>query len=87
MPRYEYQAVDTSEGCEFCRERFEVRQGMQDPPVANCPRCGAAVKRLISVCAVCSSMSERAMLSDRNLREKGFSKFVNEGDGRFRRVV
>ena len=87
MPTYEYQAVDAEHGCAFCRQRFEIRQAMSDAPLKTCPRCGAAVQRLISRCAVSTTISEKAMLSDKNLKEKGFSKFVNEGDGRFRKTV
>jgi hypothetical protein len=42
---------------------------------------------MISLCAVGTQPSERAMLSDKNLKEKGFTKLVNEGHGRFRRTV
>jgi len=45
------------------------------------------VRRLISACGICTLPSERALLSDRNLKAKGFTKLVNEGDGRFRRVT
>jgi len=87
MPTYEYQAVDTDRACEHCRQRFEVRQSMRDAPLATCPRCGAPVRRLISACGICTLPSERTLLSDRNLKAKGFTKLVNEGDGRFRRVT
>ena len=41
MPIYEYE-------CEPCRVIYEVRQGLRDPPVTDCPRCRGAVTRLIS---------------------------------------
>ena len=41
MPIYEYE-------CQPCRLIYEVRQGLHDPPLADCPRCAAAVTRLIS---------------------------------------
>lgn len=47
MPIYEYRASG-SEGCDLCRTRFEVRQRMEEAPLAACPRCGAAVRRLFS---------------------------------------
>jgi len=46
MPIYEYKAVKG--GCEYCRRRFEVKQGMSEPPLGKCPRCGAPVRRLFS---------------------------------------
>jgi len=46
MPIYEYRAV--GKGCEYCQNRFEVRQGINEEPLKNCPRCGATIRRLIS---------------------------------------
>lgn len=40
MPTYEYR-------CENCG-KFETEQGMKEEPLKICPKCGAAVKRLIS---------------------------------------
>jgi putative FmdB family regulatory protein len=41
MPVYEYE-------CTPCLTIYEVRHGMNDPPLETCPRCRAAVTRLIS---------------------------------------
>jgi len=41
MPAYEYL-------CDACANRFERRQKMSEPEVAACPKCGGAVRRLIS---------------------------------------
>ena len=46
MPIYEYKAA--GKGCEYCQDRFEVKQGINEEPLKNCPKCGAAVRRLIS---------------------------------------
>jgi putative FmdB family regulatory protein len=45
MPIYEYRAVGDNH-CEFCRDKFEVRQGINDEPLRRCPECGAEVRRL-----------------------------------------
>ena len=87
MPTYEYQAVDSKRACQHCRARFEVRQSMDDPPLKKCPQCGGAVERVVSLCSVSRSPSEKSMLSDKNLKEKGFSKFVKEGEGRYRKTI
>jgi len=86
MPTYEYVASDPQRACDHCRQPFEVRQPMRAAPLARCPRCGAAVQRLISRCAV-NTRSVKSMLSDRNLKEKGFTKLVKEGPGRYRKVT
>ena len=41
MPLYEYE-------CESCGHREELIQRVGAPPVGPCPRCGGAMKRLIS---------------------------------------
>ena len=87
MPTYEYRAKDVEKGCSYCRETFEVRQSMSAEPVATCPKCGQPVERIISLCSVSTSQSTKSTLSDKNLKEKGFTKLVNEGDGKFRKTV
>ena len=52
MPIYEYKATGNAH-CELCRDRFEVRQGMNDQPLDRCPQCGAEVKKLISRPFIC----------------------------------
>lgn len=41
MPTYEYE-------CTQCSLKFEWRQGMAEEPLAECPECRGAVRRLIS---------------------------------------
>ncbi len=45
MPIYEYQ-------CDSCGHRLERIQKFSDPPVAACPLCGAAVRKLMSSPAI-----------------------------------
>jgi putative FmdB family regulatory protein len=87
MPIYEYRAVNPEAACERCRVTFEVRQSIHDPALAKCPECGQAVERLISRCGISTTQSTKAMLSDKNLKAKGFTKLVNEGGGKFRKVT
>lgn len=42
MPIYEYE-------CSTCEKVFEVQQRMSDDPLATCPDCQGAVKKLVSV--------------------------------------
>jgi len=87
MPPYEYEATQPDQACDRCRARFEVRQAIHDEPLAACPECGRPITRVISLCGISTQMSGRAMLSDKNLKAKGFTKLVNEGGGKFRRVT
>jgi putative FmdB family regulatory protein len=86
MPTYEYVASDPKRGCERCRAPFDVKQSMHDEPLRKCPECGAPIERLISRCAI-NTRSEKSMLSDKNLKEKGFTKLVKEDTGRYRKVT
>ena len=45
MPLYEYQ-------CDACAHRFEVIQKFSDAPIAVCPSCGGAVRKLLSSPAI-----------------------------------
>ncbi|HSW46096.1 MAG TPA: FmdB family zinc ribbon protein [Phycisphaerae bacterium] len=87
MPTYEYRSCDPGKTCDHCCERFEVMQAMKDAPLTICPQCGNPVQRTVSLCAVSTTQSTRGMLSDKNLKQKGFTKLVNEGGGKFRKVT
>ena len=45
MPVYEYE-------CKTCRHRFDLRQGFDSDPVADCPQCGGLAGRRISLVPV-----------------------------------
>jgi len=59
---------------------------MNAEPLRVCPRCGTQVERVISLCSVSTAPSVKSMLSDKNLKAKGFTKLVNEGGGKFRKI-
>ncbi len=40
MPTYVY-------GCDTCSHRFEAYQKFQDSPLAECPECGARIRRIM----------------------------------------
>jgi putative FmdB family regulatory protein len=87
MPMYEYRARDPEKAsCYRCREGFDWIQSMMDAPLTACPECGQPVERLISLCSMSTAQSTRSMLSDKNLKAKGFTKLVNEGGGKFRKI-
>ena len=86
MPTYEYQTTAADGACDMCRARFEIQQSMRAAPLVRCPQCGGPIERLISRCGISTQVSEKTMLSDKNLKEKGFTKLVNEGEGKFRKI-
>ena len=87
MPWYDYQAADGEKGCTHCSDRFEVEQSIADPKLTQCPECGCPIVRLISGVGVNTRIpSTRSTLSEKNLKKHGFSKLINEGGGKFRKV-
>ena len=84
MPIYEYQALTPEKSCGHCRQPFEVMQSISATPLSLCPHCGGAIRRVIH--AVGFKMGKKHLLSDKNIKNKGFTKLVNEGDGKFRKI-
>ncbi|NQT84588.1 zinc ribbon domain-containing protein [bacterium] len=86
MPIYEYRAKDQKKACEHCLGSFEATQRMNDAPLCTCPVCGGPVVRVISQFSVSAVPSTRSLLSDKSIKRHGFTKLVNEGDGKFRKI-
>ncbi len=80
MPIYLYKAIQ--DGCEYCRGGFEEMQSMRDKPLTQCPQCGAKVKKCPSLCS-----GFTPLLSNGNLRDKGFTKLKNKGNGTFEKLT
>jgi putative FmdB family regulatory protein len=86
MPTYEYRAKKPAQACRHCAQTFEVHQRVSDPPLQVCPHCGTPVKRLISLFSLSTTPSTKSLLSDKNIKGHGFTKLVNEGEGKFRKI-
>lgn len=86
MAIYEYESCAPSSECAHCRNGFEVRQAMADDPLKTCPECGNPIRRIISRTAVSTPLFSKSNLSDKNIKRHGFTKLVNEGDGKFRKI-
>ena len=70
MPIYEYQAIDPQKGCSKCRDRFEVLQKVNDPPLNRCPSCGGKIRKIISWCrAAIVESSEESLKVERKIQE------------------
>ena len=80
MAIYQYKAV--KKGCAHCEGGFEQMQAMSAKPLKKCPQCGAEVKKIPAVCSGYSPL-----LSNSNLRDKGFTKLVNKGGGEFEKTT
>jgi len=73
MPIYEYKA--DGEGCEHCRDGFEVRQSISAKPLSKCPKCQTPVKRLVSRFRACVVETS----SEATLTETRIGEFEKEG--------
>lgn len=87
MPIYVYEVVlpDEEPG-----QMFEVIQRMADPPLTTHPTTGQPVRRVIQPPNIAGKWSEsgaKKMLSDRNLAEQGFTKYVRTGDGSYEKTT
>jgi hypothetical protein len=84
MPIYEYKHVEND--VNDCDEVIEVFQNMSAAPLERCPKCMRAIKKMISV--PCKHQdSVKNTLSDSNLSQKGFSKYVKTGDGTYEKMT
>jgi len=80
MPIYQYKSI--GKGCKYCRGGFELMQAMKDKPLTRCPFCKAAVKKIPSLCS-----GFTPLLSNSNLRDKGFTKLQRRGDGTYEKTT
>lgn len=82
MPLYVYQARKTEKSCEYCRQGFEILQGIKESPLSYCPRCHAAVKRVFAPV----SQGESKTAFDRRAKEKGFHKLKRVDKGTYEKL-
>ena len=83
MPIYEYAAVD--EGCPQCEGHFDVRQKMSEDALTHCPKCGGAVKRVIS--APSFAMGNAHTLKESNAAKHGFTQYRRAGNGVYEKTA
>ncbi len=86
MPTYIYENVDKAKSCKICAEGFEIEQGIKEPALTKCPECGSPIRRIITSVNISTAKSSKEILSDKNIKKHGFTKLVNEGNGKFRKI-
>jgi putative FmdB family regulatory protein len=84
MPIYVYQAKNTEKSCEHCREEWEIFQKISEDALTLCPNCHNEIHRIITT--VGFKEGKKYLLTDENIKKKGFTKLVNEGNGKFRKI-
>jgi predicted nucleic acid-binding Zn ribbon protein len=90
MPIYVYEVIEEAssenEGVPKEPETFEILQGIRDEPLEKHPTTGQRIRRVIgnvNVAGLWSDMKTASRLSDKNLADKGFTKYVKAGDGKY----
>lgn len=78
MPVYEYEHI--GEPCGLGKI-FEIRQGINDPPITRCPECKGTVKKIISRVSISTPKTNS------ELRDLGFTKLVRRDDGAYENVT
>ena len=84
MPYYVYQVTEDCKGCEYCQNSFEIFQPISAEPLKKCPKCNNNIQRMIQPVGV--KMGKKHLLTDKNVKKHGFTKLVNEGNGKFRKI-
>ena len=73
MPIYEYE-------CGKCRYRFEIRQGFNDEPQAQCPQCQGGARRIFHPAPIIFKGSG-FYVTDHRQDSKGSNKGTETGKG------
>jgi putative FmdB family regulatory protein len=83
MPIYEYAAV--GKGCPHCETHFDVLQSLREAPLDRCPRCGAAVARVLTAPNVIAGGAH--LLKESHLEKHGFTQYRRVGRGQYEKTV
>ena len=82
MPVYVYEAADPAKGCAKCAASFEAVQSIRDAPLAECPECGAAVRRVIQAPGLTHSKTDLHYRAKR----AGFHTLKKVGRGEYEKM-
>ncbi len=82
MPIYHYKATEKVKGKCRCKDGFDILQSMSEKPLKKCPECGVKIKKVPS-----KFSGGVALLSDGNLRDKGFTKLVKKDKGVYEKTT
>lgn len=77
MPIYIYETEDGK--CADCGGRFEMFEGIHDPPLTACPACERAVHRVMAPAQVLIRSGSSDPIA--RAQEKGFKALKRDDDG------
>jgi putative FmdB family regulatory protein len=81
MPVYEYQVVPGHEGCDVCRDGFQIPQSMKDDSLTACPSCGAPISKQLFSVGIATPKTNA------ELKNLGFTKLVKRDTGVYENVT
>lgn len=84
MPIFDYQCIDAP-GCDHCRDGFEHLERLHAEPLAQCPRCGCAIRRLIGAPAM--AMGGSHLQKEKKIGESGFTQYRKIGKGVYEKTA
>ena len=79
MPIFEYVAKDAEHSCDYCVQGFEQLVKSSGTGIMVCPRCGARVRKCVSVPSIGRSGSG----FDDRAKRAGFHKLERLGKGEY----
>jgi putative FmdB family regulatory protein len=83
MPIYEYQPL-TDSSCMYCSSGFDRLEKLSVVPLDFCPKCGQAVRRVISAHSVGKSGPS---LNPSNLEKHGFTQYQKSSKGVYEKTA
>lgn len=84
MPIYEY-AAHCPTACATCRDGFERLQKLSDAPLAQCPDCGAPVRRVLGAPQVVAGQGH--VLRESHIAKHGFTQYRRVGKGKYEKTA
>jgi putative FmdB family regulatory protein len=83
MPIYEYLALNET-SCSYCKNGFESLQKLTDAPIACCPQCKQAIRRVISA----PSLTKPDVSLERsNVEKHGFTRYEKAEKGVYEKTA
>jgi putative FmdB family regulatory protein len=83
MPIYEYRSTAT--GCPTCKPGFDRLQRISDPEPSQCPDCGGAIERVISLPSL--AIGGKHLLQEKRIGDAGFTQYRKIGKGVYEKTA
>lgn len=83
MPIFEYESSNPGD-CLHCRDGFERLHKAGEAPLATCPVCHQAVRRIVSAPSLAKSSPS---LNPRNIENHGFTQYRKSGEGTYEKTA